>query len=792
MAKDPVAKERGSDTSTDGVPPGGPSDDAVPGEPGDSDGLRSRTDQWVEIPSRVTNVFYGMVNAKNGTFGATGVQGAPGTSRPSVTGPLNDHEVEEAVRGFVRPEGFVDAAELLTDRYVLVLAGEAGAGKRTSAISLLSETVGSGIAVLPPSQTLESLAGRKFVSGHGYIVLDWFGVDRRDSPAEHEYQWSVLLRRVGEAGARLILTCDRNVPVGATAPVSPWARPGTAAILRGRLAKRFPGNTLDEDASRAAEEAAAALPDDCPVADVVAVAERLAAGEFPETAVEQVLRSSSHTRVRGWFDGHPNHRDIADATALALLHGLHERDYEILSERLHQRMHWAFPPPVDLRDKTARTTGCDFETPADRLPARRGRRGTGGHPLIRVDRRDDGWMVRRFPEFVEEGDRDEVLRQLWERYDADFWNAVEVWARTVVGHAAWRVHLARGLAALAGNAFEEVHDLYLDRWSRGSGGNGRETCVFVLWSMCMDEGLAPTVLRTVDRWLSYGTSAQAETALYVWSGELGVSYPTEAANRLWDRIFDEEGEHRFHAALSVGTLFGSLLDRGGNGRALLRRLSDDLAHLGRFGPGRINRTLLLTAVFSVLTVSTSEPFTPGRSAAHDTGRSGDERTDTSDSRHVRERTADEPGDRSGGGSEEGDQSGDQPFGADPAITRHLMLVPDQIPTVALLWTEAVRYRPVRRAAIDALWRTLLVLHRHGADAQERARELVLALVPLMRSDERPGFRSGFVSAARTHDDDPFTGAVLDILALALEEEGVTASGAVEQSTSGPLKKVTSP
>ncbi|MGW8528302.1 hypothetical protein [Nocardiopsis sp. NPDC055824] len=746
----------------------------------------------------MTNVFYGMVNAQNGTFGAAGEPGEPDSPRPSVTGPMRDHEISEAVRAFATPEGYTAAAELLADRAVLVLTGEAGTGKRTGAISLLSRLSDGGITVLPPSQTLESLADRDFVSGRGYIVLDWFGVDRWDSPAEHEYQWSVLFGCVANAGAHLVLTCDRGVPTGRTAPSVPWTRPRVVDVLHEHLRARAPGEEGtdpggDPGVPEAAEKAAAALPDDRSLADVVAVAEGIAAGEDPQAAVEGVLRSSSRTRVQEWFDADPERRDVADATALALLHGVHERDYEILAKRLHHRLNRAFPSTAPLEGSSGRTAEGDTEKEPDRLPMLRRRRGAGGHSLIRVRLRDDGWLVRRFPGFAENGDRAEVLRQLWERYDADFWNAVESWTRTVVGHETRRVFLARGLAALAGIAFEEVHDLYLDRWSRRGDGDGRDTCVFVLWSMCMDEGLAPVVLRTADRWLSHGTPAQAETALHVWSGELGVAYPTEAFNRLWSRMLEEDAaERRLGAAQSIGTLFGSLVDRGGNGRAVLRRLDDGLLDIRRFGSDRINRTLLIIAVFSALTVPTSEPVTGGPPPAHEDD--GPDDTGTGEALDGDGRSPAEPGDGPDGtagplAAEDG--QGREALGADPAIARHLMLAPDQIPTVACLWVETVRHRPVRRLSIEALWRTLRALQRNGADAQGTARDLLLALVPMLRPDERTGFRTSFVSAVRRcAGSDPSTDAVLEILAGVFGDGTDTPTGAGAGPGPDPLTKVT--
>ncbi|WP_150241568.1 hypothetical protein [Nocardiopsis quinghaiensis] len=752
-----------------------------------------RPDPWGEEGrSRVTNVFYGMVNAQNGVFGPSGTQEAADAPRPSATGRLREREVRGTVDSFVPPDCFDEAHRLLEKQRVLVLTGVAGNGRRSGAISLLDAVGADPIVVFTPSQTLESLSRRELKPGSGYIVLDWFGAGRGESPAEHEYLWSVLRRHVEASDAYLVLTCDRTAHVGATAPGFGWERPRTADVLRRHLAEEF-----FHARPEAVDLVVRCLPDDHSVADIVAVAERMGAGEDPESAVGHVVRSSSRDRVERWFESGPDRREVADAAALGLLPGVRERDYEILANHLHTCLNRAFPPEGEAAAEEEKATVPQ----PDPLPAHRGRRGRDGHGLFRVEYRDDGWMVRRFPGFAENGDRTEVLRQLWERYDVAFWDAVRSWAGYATGHRTRRVHLAEGLAALAVTAFDEVHDLYLDRWSRGRGLAGRETCVFALWFMCMEaeHDLAPTVLRTVDRWLTRGTPLQAKAAVQVWSGELGVSYPTEAANRLLDLVLDSDSDHRFEASFAVGALFGSLIDRGVSGRALVGVVGDELAHAYRFSPRRDDREYLLAAAFSILTVPTSEPLVPGPAGAGDPAPDPSEETSERDGHQTPDRSEDGgredgydghggPGSNgSGGGS--GDPDG-EPVGGDPAVARHIMLVPDQVLSVAALWAETIRDRRTRRPAIHSLWSTLRALQRNGADAQDNARSLLTDLSRLIPEEEHPGFRVSFTSAVRQQgDEDPFTDAVLDVLTRVFGGYG-TASGTGHGSDPGLTKKVT--
>jgi hypothetical protein len=547
-------------------------------------------------------VFNAAVDASGGIFGTSEGTGA-GAQNP-VTGPLADDAVRSMMDGFVRPVEFDAALAALTADRVLVLSGPPGVGRRTGAVALAHTARAGRLVVLSPTQTLADLAERDLVAGTGYIVLDWFGVDRGCSQAESEYLWSLVARHVKESDAWLVLTRDDRTPAGRTAPVQTWSRPRPADVLRARL----PDGVGDE----AVAQAVAALSDDHSVSDLTAVAERMAAGEDPAEAVAREQRTSARERVQRWFAERPPRRDLTDVTALSLLLGAPERDYEAQAAALHARLDRELPPaPVPPRCVALPPGEAAEDEERDRLPERRGRRGSGGHTLIRVRTLDDGWVPRRHPVFVDAQDRDAVLLQLWERYDTAYWNVVRGWAETVADHPRDGVYLSRGLAALARVAFDEVHDVYLDGWSRQFDTGGWYTCLYTLWFMSMDDDLAPTALRTADHWLHDGTAAQVGTAVSVWSGHLGVRYPTDAFNRLWDELGDEDSPRRVRAALAIGSLFGSLVDRGGNGRSVISALARMIPRGACFGSERVLRDLLLTAVHATLSVPVSESLADG-------------------------------------------------------------------------------------------------------------------------------------------------------------------------------------
>lgn len=719
---------------------------------------------------RVTNIFYGTVNANEATFGTAGASAGGPRARTAGDGRLLPREIEAATGRYVLPEGFGRASGLLAEHRVLILSGRPGGGRRAGAIRLLTELGVDEILLLPPGRTPDELSRETFRAGCGYIVLDWFGADPAGSRAEHEYTWSLVHERVRDRSAYLVLTCVPSLRVGALTPRTDLGGTDAAAVLREHAGDGVPA----EEVAAAAE----AIPADRPIADLVDVAGRLAGGASAAQAVEAVLHSSSRERVKRWFDADPDRRAVAGVTALALAEGLHERDHEVLAKRLHTRL-----PQVPERAGTLVSVTRPEPVP-DRLPEGCLRRGTDD-PLIDVEYRDDGRFPRRHPVFREPEDRATVLRFLWERYDVDFWNAVRAWTGDVISQPRpqRQVALGRGLSALAATAFEEVHDLYLERWSLHGGVVGRQTCVFTLWAMCLD-GMPATVLRTVSRWIAQGTDAQAELGLRVWSGELGVTYPLEAINRLIVMLCDteEKPRRRMEAAFSLGTLFGSLVDREANARILITGLYRTVTEMPRVGRHRAERRFLLMAVVNAFSAVTSEPI-PDEGAVDDEGEDGGV-SGSAPGEQTPDNGGTGPG--SGGQREDAAPGPEEPRG-DTAIARHVVLAPDQIPKVAVLWAEILRFRAVRPIVIEALLLTVRSLQRGGDEARERARELLRETAANLSAEERQGLRITLSDAVRRHGDKELTLVLMDLL-TGVFGEGGTPPGARGDSGTDQFRK----
>ncbi|MBB6174602.1 hypothetical protein HNR23_004662 [Nocardiopsis mwathae] len=689
----------------------------------------------------VNNYFNGPVSAGDSTIGIATGTGRPAAAR--ITGRLKEDDIHAALRHMVRPDPYGQAREELRTAHLVVLTGDPGLGRRTSAIALIRDVTDGLVVVLSPSMSLQELTERAYTRGRGYIVLDWFGGQGPGPLQERDFHWKALRDRVTDTGAHLVITtASRPGAVSAESVAHiPWRRPETGRVLRERLG----GEITDE----ATNTVAAAVPNECTMADLVEVANRLARGEAPGAAVTEVFREADRYRIGQWFgaehsdppdpptaehagdhdSGRRRTRDeIVEITALAFLLGMKQRDIETTAQRLTAALATRMPPPARP------TAGCQAPQPPppgqDVLPQRR--IGRFSHELVRVEHHRVGGAVYRIPVFLEANDRVEVLRELWERFDVRFWDAVRAWIDALVAEQRFRVPAAEGLATLAVSALDEVAETYLEPWSQGAAGwAGQITATYVLWVMCGDDRLAPAALRTAVQWTTEGTDEQRETGVLAWSGALGVRFLSEAMRQLKQIIEDATDPVRppvrnipvalgLDAAIALGALFGTLTDQEQSVGELLRGVEKLLRSTRPHDRTRHRHALVLRAALSVLTV---------RSARNDA----------------------------------------------PAVALHIDRDPTVIPQVVALWAAVIVHRRVRRDAIIALWRTLCALRRLSAEADARSRELVASLADVLPRDEHEDFRAAFTAIARRPDEDrQFADDILAILLGAIDPSTSTA------------------
>lgn len=516
----PEGDPAGRSPGTTGPPPPAPG-----AAHGDDDGEdQAYGDLSSALGQRVYNNFYGTVDASNSAFG-TGPARNPGL----VPGTVEPTEVDQALRVFLPPAGFHEAAVKLESEHLLVLTGDQGDGRRAGAFALLRGILGTSAALhsLSPADSLVDLAAhRALKSGHGYAILDYVGGSGDGAVQEHGTRQ--LQRRLRRQGSYLVITTSGaaiNRRVLSDFCVE-WNPPPALRLFDHCVEHLGPGVAPGEIPDRIREQVGALRRP----AEVVAVAESLRGGTDAALAA---LEDGANGAVQRWFDGDPPVGHLLPVAALAFCDGLPERVFEELWVSLDHLVRSGAPgesgASADERPETAapgiRQSRAEWRARADGLV----------EPVRRPGPGQDHFRSERRITFVSGRVRAAVVGELHSRYGYEFWHPARQWLSALAGHRSLevRTEAALGVALLARHGLSEVEETLLEPWASGQV-NQRLTAAFVLQFMCRDEGLGPHALNKALAWRKDGGPQRAMTAAMAFAGELGSLYRLEALNSLWD------------------------------------------------------------------------------------------------------------------------------------------------------------------------------------------------------------------------------------------------------------------
>jgi hypothetical protein len=636
----------------------------------DHDAAADSAEQARDRLASAVNNFHGPIFAQGSTFGAGQTAGdGDGQRRRARTGRLTDADVDAALDHYVRPAPFENAVQALLRDRVVVLVGPAGIGKATSAIALLREVTQEPLAVLAPTVKITDLAEREFKSDLGHVVMDW--QHDRSAADVTDFTWRTLRDQVTDKSTYLVITTasGRSRDASSVRHIG-WERPATRDLLLAYL-----GGT---DLELLVEDLIDEVPHDCGIGPLVALAQRLIAGEEPAQALEEVGNDSAD-RVQQWFDGKPPPTELLEVIVLAFASGRSERSFETI-----------------LAGLTKAVTDAGYALDAESVNRKRKRPGPQPLRPVRGGRNREDGLISRETIVVEGAARSvvtfradsyqyDVLAQVWHNYDGTFWDVIQSWLEGVVtdsareGIADTHIAVAAGLATLALVDMSEVEESYLYPWAGGRlGWPGQLVATYVLWWMCFDDDLAAVALRVATRWATAGDPVRRWTAATAFSGELGTRYPTEATNRLWHLIV--QARDSTEAIFALGQLFATLAAGRQNAGQVLTLLDRRLADVGARRRDLRQQSLILFSTLAVLSVRDA---------------------------------------RSGL----------------PSITLFLAANPDRRTLVARLWLSVLRHGPLRRRAIAALVDAASAFDNAGESPEEDARALGAAFAESLQPGE---------------------------------------------------------
>jgi hypothetical protein len=670
------------------------------------------------------NIFNGVVDASQATFGSSGLLSQDKTSRRARTGRLTDEETRAQYEHFAEPPPFPAAFESLKRDHVVMLTGTGGLGKRAGAVQLLMNAGAGPIEVVSPTLTLQKLSEQEFESGHGYLVEDWQEAPRTSEASD--FNWRALRDHVKDSKAHLVITAisgraERSVRQFA------WEAPPAVRVLAAHMADKDPDG---ETASRIAALIPDTYPDGYGVGMVASIAQRLAANADDEQKILDELSSDRGRYVREWLsaDERTDH-EIQAITALSFAAGQSDRLFEVMVKRLENSLREAGLVPT-AEDVTQAKKEADDAARGGFIPRPSGLRGA------RTRARQDGLLMRELGTVRFQGEESHhqylyhryTLQELWREYDMTFWIAVRQWLEGLIGDTTIldvQVSVAVGLTLLAFTALDEVEDSYLHPWASGERAwPGQATAVYVLWRMSQDDSLAPIALRIATNWVNTGDSACQWTAAAALSGDLGAVYPAESAARIWHLVLQWK-DVPTKAVMALASLFATLArERDGQDACqVLELLQERMNRTSRdrgSGPlpswrdDRRNRERAMLCILEVLAVR-------------------DPRT------------------------------------KQPSITSFLVTWPEHRELVARLWAIVLRNRPSRRRALEAMLNAVRGFEYACDDPEAAARALGDALTEALPADEHQPLKRDFTNIlARSKRPEGDTAAIVQALLDVLE------------------------
>ena len=559
------SQEPGDDRQSNGS--ADPSAGDAPGSQGDSKrpdpnarqgtGKTSGSSEGQPSWGNVFQHFHGNVYADQGLFGI----GTATAAGPRTTGRLEETEIAKIARSYAEPVCYEEAAAALQDERVIILAGQAGSGRRASGIVMLDRVRSPHMPLvgLSPTITVEQLAARSFDEGVGYLVNDMF--DDELVPELADFHWRNVCRRIRNSKAYLVVTIGTDSRIARSAVVRhfSWQRPEAADALRAHL-----GAALIDD--EAIDRVAAALGTSYPLAEIGAIARRISTADDIEVILAD-LQDADRLAVGRWLDEvEMEIPAVLEVAALAFVVGVSERIFEAELRELKARIA-EFTPRTDTTGKKAR---AEID-----LRFRQLRKHRADHLLLTVQQvpvaRVSGSLAIRHVDFRAPMYRLHVIAELWSRLDADFWDAMRKWLHGIAaeGNDDLINSVALGLGLLGFVAPDEVIDSYLDPWTdEDASWNEQTTAVYVIWRMSMFGQLAPLALQIAIHWAGQGSRAQRRAATYAFSGELGARFPIEAVKRLTQLA--DQGEPLARQAHAL--LFITLAEQGTDAIVVLREM----------------------------------------------------------------------------------------------------------------------------------------------------------------------------------------------------------------------------
>lgn len=447
-----------------------------------------------------------------------------------VAGHVPGEDLDKIRSVYVKPSLFDRAYQILREKKVLILWGQAHWGKRSTALHLLLCLQVERVLEIRPDVALDEILSFEVGDRQGYLV------DTLAPDSAQKLNPSVISRlcqRFREKDSYLVITIDSRVPLSKMAlsnNLVVWGElPGSTQLLEAHLSWYLADqDKLAQALELSKTEKVQSLLNTHPLPrEVDNLAKLLVDIVHNELELDEALsrfKSGALLQVEEWFENHTELEERTFMISLAVLSGTSYQSVSSADERLQSLVK---PPSVE--GKLPPDTRLVFVARSERI------KGARAHLSQGYEETEFGQSPVEVIELDNPSFQPAVLNYVWNEYDRLREPLID-WLRDLVVQANSpdvRVRVAAAVGELSKYNFGYIKETILLPWANHQDPRVRASAAFALGIPVWEGEFAPQVLGLLHYWSTLRNNWRLNwTAAAAYGGLVGLRFPDIALRDL--------------------------------------------------------------------------------------------------------------------------------------------------------------------------------------------------------------------------------------------------------------------
>ncbi|MCI0558726.1 MAG: hypothetical protein MN733_09540 [Nitrososphaera sp.] len=496
--------------------------------------LRGREIASVYIDARSGGVFFGGEARITGdVVGRSQAKRVKGSARGSLVGVAAGRVLSDVlikVRAvYVEPSQYTLAQQVLTEKHVLVLWGQAHWGKWTTALHMLSTRYNEDVFEIDPNIDLEKIRSSELLAKRGYVI-DTLAPDKAEKL--DTFVLNSLSRRLETQHSHLVLIVDSRTRLAKEALKSYliiWNDvPDRVQLLEKHLELHLDDTDALGEAHKLSQSETVQQFFDAHLLprDVDRLAELLAQVTHGKLELEEALtrfESRAKKQVETWFIEHERIEERTFMISLAVFNGA---SYQTVVEADEQLQ--ALLRPSSAENEPAVLNPVFEITRSQRIE------DACAHPVKGYEETEFGRSPVELITLNNPTFQPAILHYAWYEYDRLRRLLVE-WLRNLGFHSRFdvRARAAAAVGELSKHDFSYIRGEVLLPWANHQDQRARSSAALALGIPAWEGKLAPQVLGILHHWSSLRNNWRlCWTAAAAYGGLVGLRFPDSALRDL--------------------------------------------------------------------------------------------------------------------------------------------------------------------------------------------------------------------------------------------------------------------